>query len=107
MPRFLAGDRTEGIGCIRPPSELMQPDSLSLDRSLGSVGGRALKGAEPAALTRLARLLWILASGRTGAFLTTSGASAFELGRPTDARRFPLQVGMTEFTNPTGSRGGS
>jgi len=44
------------------------------------------------------------APSHTGAFVTTSDASTFELGRPARARRFPLQIGMAEFTNPTGEK---
>jgi len=43
------------------------------------------------------------ASGRTSAYGATTGASTFELGRAARARRFPLQICTTEFTNPTPS----
>jgi hypothetical protein len=83
----------------------MQPDSLSLDPSSRfSVGGTRPEGCGTSGTQQTWPPVVDSASGRTGAFVTTTGASTFELGLAAGARRFPLQICTTEFTNPTPSQ---
>jgi hypothetical protein len=82
MPRLEAGDQTGKAQVFDPPPEWMQPNSLSLDRSvtfsrdeapLGLPNLRCSADLRPSAVGS--------ASGRAGAYVATTGASFFELGR--------------------------